>query len=120
MAHASSGDSQFFILKKKHRGKVESSTKVDRGIFSPVVSKIVVRAVFHAPEDALRMCLDDKETLMLLIVAGQGFARATVPNTIVRSLAHMTVLRKKDGGVRGIATTTVFRRLGPRHWRNNS
>ena len=33
--------------------------------------------------------------------AGQEFARATVPDTIFRSfmLAHMTGLRKKDGGV---------------------
>ena len=63
--------------------------------------------------EILRVCLDDKETLLLLIAAAQEFARATVPDTIFRSfmLAHMTGLRKKDGGVRGIATGTVFRRL---------
>ena len=49
----------------------------------------------------------------MLLAAGQEFARATVPDTIFRSfmLANMTGLRKKDGGVRGIATGTVFRRL---------
>ena len=48
----------------------------------------------------------------MLIAAGQEFARATVPDTIFRSfmLANMTGLRK-DCGVRGIATGTVFRRL---------
>ena len=63
--------------------------------------------------EILRVCLDNKETLLMLLAAGQEFARATVPDTIFRSfmLANMTGLRKKDGGVRGIATGTVFRRL---------
>ena len=45
--------------------------------------------------------------------AAQDFARAAVPDTIFRSfmLASMTALNKRDGGVRGIATGTVFRRL---------
>ena len=66
--------------------------------------------------EILRVCLDDKETLLMLIAAGQDFARATVPDTIFRSfmLANMTGLRKKDGGVRGSAV------WWPRHWRSSS
>ena len=45
--------------------------------------------------------------------AAQDFARGQVPNVVCRSLmlATMTALQKNDGGVRGIATGTVFRRL---------
>ena len=61
----------------------------------------------------LRVCLDDQETLSLVFEAAQDFARGQVPNVVCRSLmlATMTALQKNDGGVRGIATGTVFRRL---------
>ena len=60
----------------------------------------------------LRVCLDDVETLALLVSAAEDFARAETPD-VTRSfmLATMTALQKKDGGVRGIATGTSFRRL---------
>ena len=45
--------------------------------------------------------------------AAEDFARATVPREVSECfmLATMTALRKRDGGVRGIATGTSFRRL---------
>ena len=63
--------------------------------------------------EMLRVCLDDQETLSLVFEAAQDFARGQVPNVVCRSLmlATMTALQKNDGGVRGIATGTVFRRL---------
>ena len=53
----------------------------------------------------LRVCLDDVETLALLVSAAEDFARAETPN-VTRSfmLATMTALQKKDGGVRSIAS----------------
>ena len=60
----------------------------------------------------LRVCLVDVETLGLLFSAAEDFARADRPEpTRPFLLATMTALRKKDGGVRGIATGTSFRRL---------
>ena len=60
----------------------------------------------------LRVCLDDVETLGLLFSAAEDFARADRPEpTRPFLLATMTALQKKDGGVRGIATGTSFRRL---------
>ena len=61
----------------------------------------------------LRVCLDDHETLQLLMSAAEDFARATVPDEARKSfmLATMTALQKKDCGVRGIATGSSFRRL---------
>ena len=55
----------------------------------------------------LRVCFDD-QTLDLLT-----FARAIVPDEARKSLmlATMRALQKKDGGVRGIATGSSFRRL---------
>ena len=63
--------------------------------------------------EILRVCLDDQECLLLLTDAAQDFARGSVPDEIFRPfmLATMTALKKKDGGVRGIATGTAFRRL---------
>ena len=63
--------------------------------------------------EMLRVCLDDQETLSLVFEAAQDFARGQVPNVVCRSLmlATMTALQKNDGGVRGIATGTLFRRL---------
>ena len=62
--------------------------------------------------EMLRVCLDDVETLSLLISAAEDFARAETPPAAQSfMLATMTALRKKDGGVRGIATGSSFRRL---------
>ena len=60
----------------------------------------------------LKVCLDDAEVMQLLFLAAQDMARAQIPES-ARSfmLARMTALRKKDGGVRGIATGTSFRKL---------
>ena len=61
----------------------------------------------------LRVCLDDTETLELLVSAAEDFARAETPQEVAKSfmLASMTAAQKKDGSVRGIATGTSFRRL---------
>ena len=61
-----------------------------------------------------------RECLLLRAAAAQDFARASVPKSIFHSfmLASVTALRKRDGGVRGIATGTVFRRLVA--WLGNS
>ena len=62
--------------------------------------------------EMLRVCLDDVETLSLLISAAEDFARAETPPAAQSfMLATVTALRKKDGGVRGIATGSSFRRL---------
>ena len=63
--------------------------------------------------EMLKVCFDDGELLQLLTAAAEDFARASVPQEIFRAFqkAHMTALAKKDGGVRGIATGTSFRRL---------
>ena len=63
--------------------------------------------------EILKVCLDDRETLLLLTKAAEDFARATVPGEVFRAFmsATMTALEKRGGGVRGIATGTVFRRL---------
>ena len=59
------------------------------------------------------MCLEDGELLTLLHFAAQDFARGEVPPEVMQlfTLASMTAIRKVDGGVRGIAIGTVFRRL---------
>ena len=59
------------------------------------------------------MCLDDEEVLQLLYLAAQDFAQGGAPTEAshVFTLANMTALQKNDGGVRGIATGTSFRRL---------
>ena len=59
------------------------------------------------------MCLEDTETLQLLVSAAEDFARARVPREVSECfmLASMTALQKRGGGVRGIATGTSFRRV---------
>ena len=59
------------------------------------------------------MRLDNEEFLCSLSSAAEDFARAAVPGEAMRPfmLASMTALQKRDGGVRGIATGTSFRRL---------
>ena len=63
--------------------------------------------------EMLRVCLDDAEILSLLFDAAEDFARGHIPDDVTRCLllATMTALEKRDGGVRGIATGTSFRRL---------
>ena len=59
------------------------------------------------------MCLDDAELLGLLSSAAEDFARAAVPVEAMQPfmLASMAHCKKRDGGVRGIAIGTSFRRL---------
>ena len=61
--------------------------------------------------EMLRVCLDD--SLLFLHAAEEDFARADVPPSIFAAfmMANMTALQKREGGVRGIATGTLFRRL---------
>ena len=61
----------------------------------------------------LKVCIDDAETLQVLGLAAADFARGTVPRNAMHcfTMATLTALQKKDGGVRGIATGTTFRRL---------
>ena len=62
--------------------------------------------------EMLRVCLDDAHVLQLLHSAAEDFARGETPASRPFFLATMmTALRKKDGGVRGIATGSSFRRL---------
>ena len=63
--------------------------------------------------EMLRVCLDDGEVLQLLHLAAQDFAQGRAPAEAshVFTPASMTALQKEDGGVRGIATGTFFRRL---------
>ena len=52
----------------------------------------------------LKVCLDD---------TGEDFARSSIPDCIFKAftMATMTAFQKSDGGIRGIATSTSFRRL---------
>ena len=63
--------------------------------------------------EMLRVCLDDPEVFQLLFRAAEDYAAATMPETARKAFmsATMTALQKPDGGVRGIATGTSFRRL---------
>ena len=57
--------------------------------------------------EMLRVCLDDAHVLDLLYLAARGETPAS--RSFLR--ATMTALSKKDGGIRGIATGSSFRRL---------
>ena len=76
-----------------------------------------LRAALPVLEDALTKCSKcvwgDAEATHLLFRAAEDLARAEAPEPITRAFmtATMTALRKPDGGVRGIATGTSFRRL---------
>ena len=61
----------------------------------------------------LKACLEDAETLHLPFRAAEDLARAEAPEPITKAFmsATMTALLKHDGGVRGIASGTSFRRL---------
>ena len=63
--------------------------------------------------EMLKVCLDNTEALHLLTSAAEDFARSSVPDCIFEAftMATMTALQKPDGGIRGIATSTSFRRL---------
>ena len=60
-----------------------------------------------------RVALDDDSLLHRLYQASNALAKAEVPQEIAEALvsARLTALRKPQGGVRGIATGTAFRRL---------
>jgi len=61
----------------------------------------------------LKQLLLDGEAIELLAEASTLLAKARVPVDVCRALAmaRLTALRKPDGGVRGIATGDMFRRL---------
>ena len=61
----------------------------------------------------LKVCLELEDTAETLAEAAQLLARAEVPAAVVKGLwlARLTALVKKTGGIRGIATGEVFRRL---------
>ena len=63
--------------------------------------------------EMLKVCLDNTEALHLLTSAAEDFARSSIPDCIFKAftMATMTALQKPDGGIRGIATSTSFRRL---------
>ena len=77
-------------------------------------SPIPQEVIDYQPESPLlRVCLDDTETLELLVSAAEDFARAETSQEVAKSfmLASMTAVQKKDGDVRGTATGTSFLRL---------
>ena len=61
----------------------------------------------------LKLLLQDGEAIELLAEASTLLAQARVPADVCTALAmaRLTALRKADGGVRGIATGDMFRRL---------
>jgi len=63
--------------------------------------------------ERLKILLHDQPALELLAYAATRLANAQVPADVVPglALARLTALSKPDGGVRGIATGDVFRRL---------
>ena len=60
-----------------------------------------------------KLCLEHEEATELLTQAAQHLAQAKVPSTVAEALrvARLTALTKRTGGVRGIATGEVLRRL---------
>ena len=63
--------------------------------------------------EMLRVCLDDCEVFQFLFRAAEDCASASMPESVSKAFmsATMTARQKPDGGVRGIATGTSFRRL---------
>ena len=61
----------------------------------------------------LRLCLNDMKLFQLLFRAAEDFARAQVPDAVMKAFmsATMTAQKPEGGGVRGIATGTSLRRL---------
>ena len=61
----------------------------------------------------LRPLLNCRSDLVVLHKLGERFARAQVPQPIVDAIrmGRVAALRKRDGGVRGMAAGDVFRRL---------
>ena len=61
----------------------------------------------------LKVCLENTEALHILISAVEDFGRLSVPDCIFQAftMATMTALQKPSRGIRGIATSTSFRRL---------
>ena len=65
--------------------------------------------------EILKVCLDDHESLALLTVAAEDFAKAAVPPCVFKAFmsARMTALSKPDGGIRGIASGVLLRKRWP-------
>ena len=63
--------------------------------------------------DHLRVILDDEHTTDLLLKFAQYFTSAKIPAELVEALrlGRLTALEKQDGGVRGIISGDIFRRL---------
>ena len=63
--------------------------------------------------EQLKVALDDEDTTALLYAVALRLARAQVPEEVAHAImsARMTALLKRNGGVRGIAAGTAFRRL---------
>ena len=61
----------------------------------------------------MKLLLQDGEAIELLAEASTLLGQARVPADVCKALAmaRLTALRKPDGGVRGIATNDMFRRL---------
>ena len=59
----------------------------------------------------LRVCLDDAHVLDLLFLAAEDFSKARHQHPDLFLWAIVTALSKKDGGIRGIATGSSFRRF---------
>ena len=94
--------------------KPESVLVLDRKIFAECLRKAgSAPGPGGCTNEMLRVCLDDPELLHLITAAAEDFARGATPPCVSHmfTMATMTALHKKDGGVRGIATGTTFRRL---------
>ena len=117
-----------FQLLQGRRSQVQVSPIAEEVMqFSPahpvaLKAKIFMKCLSGAPlgsapgpggctNEMLRVCLEDSELLQLLRLAAEDFARGTAPEEAMTRFKMATALRKKDGGVRGIATGTTFRRL---------
>ena len=92
-----------------------SRTGIDDGFcfVHQVFAKCTIRSVCRPGRVHQRNVDDDAEVLQLLFRAAEDFARTNVPESVSKAFmaASMTALQKHDGGVRGIATGTTFRRL---------
>ena len=64
-------------------------------------------------DERAKRCLDDQDPSIVVFVQPTSLPEGMflVVWAIVFTLATFTALQKKDGGVRGIATSTTFRRL---------
>ena len=96
--------------------EMASSVNLDNIIFSKCLSSAPSGSApgpGGCTYEMLKVCLGDAEATHLLFRAAEDLARAEAPEPITRAFmtATMTALSEPDGGVRGIATGTSFRRL---------